>query len=131
VATIGEHGIRAAFGLRRAVAFIGDLAAGMRELLRRPRLGHWKEVPSLVHRAGTDAIPIIVTIAFLVGFVMGYQSARQLERFGANVYVSDLVAIAMTRELGPLMTAIIVAGRSGAAFAAEIATTKVSDEIAR
>ena len=129
IATIGEEAVRAAAGLRRAVAFIGDLALGVRELIRRPRLGHWKEVPTLVHRAGTDAIPIVVTISFLVGFVMGYQSARQLERFGANVYVADLVAIAMTRELGPLMTAIIVAGRSGAAFAAEIATMKVSDEI--
>ena len=68
-------------------------------------------------------------ITFLIGFVMAFQSAVQLKQFGANIYVADLVALSITRELGPLMTAIIVCGRSGAAFAAELGTMKVGEEI--
>lgn len=80
-------------------------------------------------RAGADAVPIVLLVNFLVGFVMAYQSARQLERFGANILVADLVGIAVVRELAPLMTAIVVCGRSGAAFAAELGTMKVGEEV--
>jgi len=68
-------------------------------------------------------------INFLVGLVMAFQSSAQLERFGANIFVADLIGISMTRELGPLMTAIVVCGRSGAAFAAELGSMKVNEEI--
>jgi phospholipid/cholesterol/gamma-HCH transport system permease protein len=83
----------------------------------------------MAERAGADGLPIALLLAFLVGLVMGFQGAIQLEQFGANIYVADLVAIALARELGPLMTAIIVAGRSGAAFAAELGTMRVSEEV--
>src|SRR6185436_16367691 len=85
--------------------------------------------PRLVEKAGADAVPIVLLINFLVGFVMAYQSAKQLKMFGANIYVADLVGLSVTRELAPLMTAIIVAGRSGAAFAAEIGSMKVNEEL--
>jgi phospholipid/cholesterol/gamma-HCH transport system permease protein len=97
--------------------------------VRRPRSAHWKEVPPLIERTGADALPIVVLINFLVGFVMAYQAAKQLKMFGANIYVADLVGLSVTRELAPLMTAIIVCGRSGAAFTAEIGTMKVGEEI--
>jgi phospholipid/cholesterol/gamma-HCH transport system permease protein len=74
-------------------------------------------------------VPIVVLINFLVGFVMAFQGAVQLKQFGANIFVADLVGISVTRELGPLMTAIIVCGRSGAAFAAELGSMKVSEEV--
>ena len=74
-------------------------------------------------------MPIVVLINFLVGFVMAFQGAVQLKQFGANIFVADLVGLSVTRELGPLMTAIIVCGRSGAAFAAELGSMKVSEEI--
>jgi phospholipid/cholesterol/gamma-HCH transport system permease protein len=74
-------------------------------------------------------VPIVLLINFLVGFVMAFQGAVQLKQFGANIFVADLVGLSVTRELGPLMTGIIVCGRSGAAFAAEIGTMKVSEEI--
>ncbi|TNF38154.1 MAG: ABC transporter permease [Deltaproteobacteria bacterium] len=80
-------------------------------------------------RFGVDALPIVALISFLVGLVVALQAAYQLARFGANIYVADLIAVSMTREMGPLMTAIIIAGRSGAAIAAEIATMQVSEEI--
>jgi phospholipid/cholesterol/gamma-HCH transport system permease protein len=98
-------------------------------LVRHPRAGHWREVAPLCEKAGANAVPIVLLINFLVGFVMAFQSARQLKMFGANIYVADLVGISLTRELAPLMTAIIVCGRSGAAFAAELGSMKVNEEI--
>jgi phospholipid/cholesterol/gamma-HCH transport system permease protein len=111
------------------LGFFGEMVVSAVGLLRHPRSGHLKEVPSLVERTGADAIPIVVLINFGVGFVMAFQAAKQLKMFGANIYVADLVGLSITRELAPLMTAIIVAGRSGAAFAAEIGTMKVGEEI--
>jgi phospholipid/cholesterol/gamma-HCH transport system permease protein len=78
---------------------------------------------------GADALPIIALIAFLIGFILALQSANQLRQFGANIYVADLVAVAMVSEMGPLITAIMVAGRSGSSIAAEIATMQVTEEI--
>ena len=128
-AAVGTAAVELMTAFREVMSFFGAVARTTVSFVRRRRVARLTDVPSLVVRAGTDALPIVTLIAFLVGFVMGYQSARQLERFGANVYVADLVSIAITRELAPLMTAIIVAGRSGAAYAAEIATMKVSDEV--
>src|SRR3954454_9265144 len=82
-----------------------------------------------MERCGADAVPIVLLINFLVGFVMAFQGAVQLKQFGANIFVADLVGLSICRELGPLMTAIILCGRSGAAFAAEIGSMKVSEEI--
>lgn len=78
---------------------------------------------------GADALPIIALIAFLIGFILALQSANQLRQFGANIYVANLVAISMVTEMGPLITAIMVAGRSGSSIAAEIATMQVTEEI--
>ncbi len=79
--------------------------------------------------AGVDSIPIVALISFFIGIVLGLQGAYQLAKFGATYFVTALVGVSMTRELGPLMTAIIMAGRSGSAFAAELGTMKVSEEI--
>ena len=73
--------------------------------------------------------PIIVPVSFLMGVIMAFQGAISLRRFGADIFVANLVGLAMLRELGPLMTAIILAGRSGSAFAAELGTMKVREEI--
>lgn len=79
--------------------------------------------------AGFNALPIVSLISFFVGMVLAFQGSYQLEKFGAAYYVAALVGVSMTRELGPLITAIVVAGRSGSSFAAEIGTMKVSEEI--
>src|SRR4029077_5855757 len=97
--------------------------------LRRPRSVNWRDVPRFMERAGADGIPIVVMINFLVGVVTAFQAAVQLKQFGANIFVADLVGLSITRELAPLMTAIIVAGRSGAAFSAELGTMRVSEGI--
>jgi phospholipid/cholesterol/gamma-HCH transport system permease protein len=114
---------------KRVFAFSGELVIGVIGAVRRPRSVHWREVGPLMERAGVDAVPIVTLINFLVGLIMGYQAAIQLVRFGANIFIANLVGLSITRELGPLMTAIIVAGRSGAAYAAELGTMRVRDEI--
>jgi phospholipid/cholesterol/gamma-HCH transport system permease protein len=109
--------------------FVGRMVLAAGRIFRSPRAGHWREVPVLLEKTGSDAVPIVVVINFLVGFVMAYQSMKQLQNYGANIYVADLVGISVARELGPLMTAIVITGRSGAAFAAEIGTMRVAEEI--
>jgi phospholipid/cholesterol/gamma-HCH transport system permease protein len=111
------------------LGFLGTSVLAAVGLLKEPRTGNWKEVMPIMERAGVDAVPIVILINFLVGLVMAFQGAVQLKQFGANIFVADLVGLSVTRELGPLMTAIIVCGRSGAAFAAELGTMRVSEEI--
>ena len=109
--------------------FIGDsFVAGAQATLAPGRI-NWPDVPRLMERAGADGIPIVLMINFLVGLVTAFQAAIQLKQFGANIFVADLVGLSITRELAPLMTAIIIAGRSGAAFSAELGTMRVSEEI--
>jgi len=84
---------------------------------------------SCMQKTGVDALPIVGLISFLLGLIMAFMSSVQLQQFGANIYVASLVSLSMTRELGPIMTAIIVAGRSGSAFAAEIGTMRISEEV--
>ncbi len=115
--------------VRQVLGFLGTCVLAALGLLREPRTANWSAVLPIMDRAGTDAVPIVVLINFLVGFVMAFQGAVQLKQFGANIFVADLVGLSVVRELGPLMTAIIVCGRSGASFAAELGTMKVSEEI--
>jgi phospholipid/cholesterol/gamma-HCH transport system permease protein len=129
LAQLGQASVNLWVGFRDVCAFIGELCVTVvREgfSLRRYNL---RDAALTAERAGADAVPIVLLVNFLVGFVMAYQSARQLERFGANILVADLVGIAVVRELAPLMTAIVVCGRSGAAFAAELGTMKVGEEV--
>lgn len=115
--------------VRGILGFLGNSVLAALGILKEPRTGNWKQLLPTMERTGADAVPIVVLINFLVGFVMGFQGATQLKQFGANLYVADLVGLSITRELGPLMTAIILCGRSGAAFAAELGSMAVSEEI--
>jgi phospholipid/cholesterol/gamma-HCH transport system permease protein len=111
------------------IVFAGELSGALVRALRHPRSANPRHLPALVARAGSDGIPVVLVLNFLAGFVMAYQSTRQLELYGANIFVADVVGISLTRELAPLMTAIIIAGRSGAGYAAELGTMRVSEEI--
>jgi phospholipid/cholesterol/gamma-HCH transport system permease protein len=111
------------------MSFVGDLAIALAYSLAHPRVVRWEEVAFYMKRAGADGLPIVALISLLLGLIMAFMSSLQLKQFGANIYVANLVTIAMVRELGPIMTAILVAGRSGSAFAAEIGTMIVNDEV--
>lgn len=126
---IGRETRRFFEGVQAVLGFFGDMLLAVTGLLKEPRTGNWKEIPRIAEVAGADAVPIVVLINFLIGFSMAFQGAVQLKQFGANIFVADLVGLAITRELGPLMTAIIVCGRSGASFAAQLGSMKVSEEI--
>ena len=129
IAQVGKGAVDVVEEGKGILDFFGSMVLAAITLVRHPRLGHWKEVAPLMNKVGADAVPIVVLINFLVGFVMAFQSAKQLKMFGANIYVADLVGISLTRELAPLMTAIIVCGRTGAAIAAEIGSMKVNEEV--
>jgi len=111
------------------LAFVGEAFTALARAVLQPRRIRWLAILHNMQSAGFDALPITGLLSFLMGIVIAYQGADQLQRFGANIFVADLVGIAMLRELSPLLTAIIVAGRSGSAYAAQIGTMKVTEEI--
>ncbi|MBS1106691.1 MAG: hypothetical protein H6Q91_2193 [Deltaproteobacteria bacterium] len=115
--------------LFETLAFIGEVARSAFRSASRPARIRWRTVLYNVRTAGFDALPITGLLCFLMGIVIAYQGATQFRRYGANIFVVDLVGLAMLRELSPLLTAIIVAGRSGSAYAAQIGTMKVTEEI--
>ncbi|MBD3163458.1 MAG: MlaE family lipid ABC transporter permease subunit [Candidatus Eisenbacteria bacterium] len=129
VATIGEFVLEWFREALNIVGFIGRVVLSLLWSLRRPWSVRWEQVFLLTKRAGTDALPIVVLLSALVGLVTAFSAAVQLREFGANIYIANLTGIGMTRELGPLLAAILVVGRSGSAFAAEIGTMKIADEI--
>jgi phospholipid/cholesterol/gamma-HCH transport system permease protein len=115
--------------LRGMLGFVGEVVLSVFGLAREPSTGNWRDVAPTIERSGANAVPIVTLINFLVGFVLAYQASVQLAKFGANIYVADLVGKSVTREMAPLMTAIVLAGRSGAAFAAELGSMKVAEEL--
>jgi phospholipid/cholesterol/gamma-HCH transport system permease protein len=129
LAQIGRGTVAVLLEAKLVFAFFGQMLLAAGGTIRAPRTGNWKDLTPTMERAGADAVPIVVLINFLIGFVMAFQGAVQLKQFGADIFVADLVGLSVTRELGPLMTAIIVCGRSGAAFAAELGSMKVSEEV--
>lgn len=110
-------------------AFVGSLALELLSLIRRPKLFRIKETVSQFETICLDAIPVVGLVTFLIGVVFAYLLGLQAQRYGANIFVVDGVGLAMCRELSPLLVAVIVAGRSGAAFTAQIGTMKVQEEI--
>jgi phospholipid/cholesterol/gamma-HCH transport system permease protein len=129
IENMGERALVFRDDVRDGVSFVGDVTIGTLSVLRHPGAIRWKDFPFFFSRGGVNALPIVALITFLIGVITGYQGAVQLHKFGADVFLADLVTISLTRELAPLMTAIIVAGRSGSAYAAEIGTMKVSEEV--
>jgi phospholipid/cholesterol/gamma-HCH transport system permease protein len=115
--------------LRSAVAFVGEVGAGVAAAVRHPGRVRWGDTWLVAQRLGVEGLPIVSLVGFLMGVILAFQSAIALRKFGAEILVADLLGISLLRELGALMTAILLAGRTGAAFAAEIGTMKVNEEI--
>ena len=125
----GEAAIREAYNIRFMVSFLGSVVMAFLHVVRRPASLRVEETISHMEKTGVDAVPIVGLISFLLGLIMAFMSSIQLNQFGANIYVASLVALAMVSELAPIMTAIIVAGRTGSLFAAEIGTMQISEEV--
>lgn len=115
--------------MRTQIAFIGETTDALWYAVRHPRRVRWKDVWYECEQVGANALPIVALISFLLGVILAFEAAVPMRQFGAEIFVADLVGLAIIRELGGLMTAILLAGRSGAAFAAEIGTMKVNEEL--
>ncbi|MBV5298350.1 MAG: ABC transporter permease [Rhodoferax sp.] len=111
------------------LGFLGESAVALAGWLTHPARIRWRPIVFNLRSSGFDALPIVGTLSFLLGIVVAYQGADQLRQYGANIFVADLVGLSMLREFAPLMTAIIIAGRSGSAYAAQIGTMAVTQEI--
>jgi phospholipid/cholesterol/gamma-HCH transport system permease protein len=126
---VGRGTSRSITAAGEQIVFLGQVTAALAHAVRAPRSVRWRDALVAAERTGMDALPIVALISFLMGVILAFQSAIPLRQFGGEIFVADLVGLSMLRELGPLMTAILLAGRTGAAFAAELGTMKVNDEI--
>ncbi len=129
VEQLGSGTISALQDIYEVISFSGELIYDLVYSAAHLKKVRWGDVVTYMKKVGVDGLPIVGLISFLLGLIIAFMSSLQLKQFGANIYVASLVAVAMVRELGPIMTAIIVAGRSGSAFAAEIGTMKVNEEV--
>jgi phospholipid/cholesterol/gamma-HCH transport system permease protein len=111
------------------VNFLGGITANLPPALVNPKRMRWREVRHVYELAGANAVPIVSLVSLLLGFIIAFESAQRLAEFGAQIYVANTITIVMVREMGPLMTAILLAGRSASAFAAELGTMKVNEEL--
>lgn len=126
---IGEMSLRGVRALEDTLEFIGELGLSIKRLVAGQAKIRSADVWDVIQECGWKALPIVSLISLLVGLILAFMGAVQLRMFGAQIYVADLVGIGMTREMGAVMTGVIMAGRTGAAFAANLGTMQVSEEI--
>jgi phospholipid/cholesterol/gamma-HCH transport system permease protein len=129
LARLGESAARLAETLRGHVGFLGMTLVALADVLLHPSRLRRRELAAQFGQTGVNAIPVVILVTFLIGVVFAYLLGLQAERFGANIFVVDGVALGITREFSPLIVATIVAGRSGAAFTAQLGTMKLTEEI--
>jgi phospholipid/cholesterol/gamma-HCH transport system permease protein len=126
---LGEHAFKGWHGALGLLAFLGENILAFGKLLRGRAQFRWADTLLAIEQCGPQALGIVAMINFLVGLILAFVGAIELQRFGASIYVADLVGIATVREMGCIMTGIILCGRTGAAFAAQLGTMKVNEEI--
>lgn len=129
IAEFGESVERMAKKAVNLVAFVGLVSEAFWRTARQPSRLRWTSFVRHMEQTGVDALPIVGLLSFLIGLVFAYQGADQLRQFGAEIYTVNLLGVSILRELGVLLTAVLVAGRSGSAFTAQIGTMKVNEEI--
>ncbi|MFA5372030.1 MAG: MlaE family lipid ABC transporter permease subunit [Sideroxydans sp.] len=126
---LGQHAEEAVVQIVALLSFIGECFFALLGSVAHPSRFRWRPVLFNIRTAGFDALPIVGLLSFMLGIVVAYQGADQLRQYGANIFVADLIGLSMLREFAPLITAIIIAGRSGSAYAAQIGTMSVTEEI--
>jgi phospholipid/cholesterol/gamma-HCH transport system permease protein len=129
IVRLGRAAFDALAGARAFVAFVGETFLALLWVIRHPRQLRVRDAVVIAERAGLGAVPIVVGVGFLLGLILAFQGAIPMRRFAAEIFVADLLGLSMLRELGPLMASILLTARSGSAFAAEIGTMKVNEEI--
>ncbi len=127
--TLGAAVIGLFLMLRGLVVVYGQLLLDLGYLLRHPQEMPWKEVSATIYKAGAQALPVTALVGFLIGVTISYLSALQLRTFGADLFIVNILGIAIIRELGPVLVAVLVAGRSGSAMTAQIGVMRVTEEI--
>lgn len=127
--TIGEESMAKLYQLFGLMAFIGEAFTAVARLFRTPFAFRWRETMFQINESAIKALWIIALTMFLIGIVVAYQSAVQLKMYGANIFIVDMLGISIMRELAPMLTAIVVAGRSGSAYAAQIGVMKITEEL--
>jgi len=126
---VGKEVSQLTADLREQVGFLGTIVANLPPTILDRKRMRWPEVRRVLELAGANAVPIVSLVSILVGLIIAFESAQPLAQFGAQIYVANMIGLVMVRELGPLLAAILLAGRSGSAFAAEIGTMKVNEEL--
>jgi phospholipid/cholesterol/gamma-HCH transport system permease protein len=126
---VGAGAIGVVSGAEASLSFVGRMTVASVRLVGMKARFRASDLWLLIQQCGVEALPIVTLVSFLLGVILAFVSAVQLQQFGAQIYVANLVGVAMTREMGALMTAILMAGRTGAAFAAELGTMKVTQEL--
>jgi len=129
ISLIGKFTYKNYIGFLSFIAFLGELFATKMHYLKSIRNIRYKEIAFEINESGVKAIGIIALTSFLIGLVVAYQSAYQLKIYGANIFIVDMLGISILRELSPLITAIVIAGRSGSAFTAQIGAMKITEEL--
>ena len=129
VRALGAAMLLAAEHLRGIVQLVGQILIDSFVLIRHPLRGPWREISASVFRVGTQALGITALVGFLIGVVLSYLSAEQLKAFGANIFIINLLGMGIIRELGPVIAAVLVAGRSGSAITAQLGVMRVTEEL--
>jgi phospholipid/cholesterol/gamma-HCH transport system permease protein len=126
---IGKISVAFVLDMTAFLAFVGENFVNLRYSLMHPRTIRFGAIVKNIEEAGVRAIPIVAMTSFLIGMVIAYQGAVQLEKFGANIFIVDMIGLSVTRELAPLITAIVVAGRTGSSYTAQLGVMKITEEI--
>ena len=125
----GTAVLRALGQVKSFIALIGQLALNLVQLVRAPHLAPWRDISGHLYRIGGTSLPITALVGFLIGVVLAYLTSQQLKQFGADAYIVNILGIALIRELGPMLAAILIAGRSGSAITAQIGVMRVTEEL--
>jgi len=129
VVLLGRLGIKAVKNLLGLVALVGQMVLDTGYLLVHPGDIPWREFSANLFKSGAQALPVTALVGFLIGVVLSYLSSLQLKAFGADIYIVNLLGVSIVRELGPVLVAVLVAGRSGSAMTAQIGVMRVTEEI--
>jgi phospholipid/cholesterol/gamma-HCH transport system permease protein len=129
VDALGVQVVRALIQVRDFVALLGQLLLDLVRLLAAPRWGPWRDFSGHLYRIGAQAMPITALVGFLIGVVLAYLMSQVLRQFGAEVFIVDILGVALIRELGPLLAAVLIAGRSGSSITAQIGVMRVTEEL--